>query len=103
MSGFLSWWDGVEEWLIRLPFVPQLLVTLIVVVPLAIIAAMVLSEVVEVVTGLAARLGEFTAKTWKAQFSARFSADLEPPDDGAAASNASASNASGRPTVGGES
>ena len=35
MSGFLSWWDSVEEWLTGLPFIPQLLVTLIVVVPLA--------------------------------------------------------------------
>ncbi|MFT3715611.1 MAG: hypothetical protein QM774_06610 [Gordonia sp. (in: high G+C Gram-positive bacteria)] len=35
MNGFLSWWDSVEEWLTGLPFIPQLLVTLVVVIPLA--------------------------------------------------------------------
>lgn len=35
MSGFLSWWDSVEEWLTGLAFVPQLLVTLVVLIPLA--------------------------------------------------------------------
>ncbi len=78
MTGFLAWWDGVEEWLIRLPFVPQLLVTLIVVVPLAIIAAMVLSEVVEMVTGIAARAGAVLSSIWKSQVSGRFSAQSRP-------------------------
>ena len=41
MSGFLSWWDGVEEWLIRLPFVPQLLVTLIVVAVLGLTSLLI--------------------------------------------------------------
>lgn len=35
MSGFLSWWDSIEEWLTGLPFIPQLLVTLVVLIPLA--------------------------------------------------------------------
>jgi len=35
MDGFLSWWDAVEEWLTGLPYVPQLLVTLAVLIPLA--------------------------------------------------------------------
>ncbi|MEZ5209615.1 MULTISPECIES: hypothetical protein [unclassified Gordonia (in: high G+C Gram-positive bacteria)] len=35
MAGFLSWWDSVEEWLTGLPYVPQLLVVLAVVIPLA--------------------------------------------------------------------
>lgn len=72
MTGFLSWWDGVEEWLIRLPFVPQLLVTLLVVVPLAVVAAMILSQVVEVVTGLAASAGATFSSAWKAQVIGRF-------------------------------
>ena len=28
MAGIAAWWDGVEEWLTGLSFVPQLLVTL---------------------------------------------------------------------------
>ncbi|GAC57192.1 hypothetical protein GOHSU_16_01500 [Gordonia hirsuta DSM 44140 = NBRC 16056] len=35
MNAFLSWWDGIEEWLTGLPFVPQLLVTIVVLIPLA--------------------------------------------------------------------
>ncbi|MFT4086229.1 MAG: hypothetical protein QM658_03590 [Gordonia sp. (in: high G+C Gram-positive bacteria)] len=35
MNGFLSWWDAVEEWLTGLPFVPQLAVTLVVLIPLS--------------------------------------------------------------------
>ncbi|MFT4199516.1 hypothetical protein [Gordonia sp. (in: high G+C Gram-positive bacteria)] len=68
MSGFLSWWDGVEAWLIRLPFVPQLVVVLIVVVPLAVVAAMILSVVIEFVTGLAAKVGDALSSWGKAQF-----------------------------------
>lgn len=71
MSGFLAWWDGVEAWLIRLPFVPQLVVVLLVVVPFAVMAAMVLSAVVEVVTGLAARVAEAVSIRWEAQVSSR--------------------------------
>jgi len=74
VTGLRTWWDGVEEWLIRLPFVPQLLVTLVVVVPLAIVAAMVLSQVVEVVTGVAAWLGSAVSSVWKSQVIARFPA-----------------------------
>ncbi|NDK88372.1 hypothetical protein GYA93_02055 [Gordonia desulfuricans] len=47
MDGVLAWWDGVEEWLTGLSFVPQLLVTLIVVVPLAIAVAIVLNLLVD--------------------------------------------------------
>ncbi|WOC13543.1 hypothetical protein [Gordonia sp. MP11Mi] len=35
MSGALAWWDSVEEWLTGLPFVPQLVVFLLVAIPLA--------------------------------------------------------------------
>jgi len=94
VAGFLSWWDGVEEWLIRLPFVPQLLVTLVVVVPLAIGAALVLSQVVEVVTGVAARVGAFFSAAWKSQVSARLPAALT--SDGAAAGRTGASDGPGR-------
>ncbi|NNG96182.1 hypothetical protein [Gordonia araii] len=71
MSGFIAWWDGVEEWLIRLPFVPQLLVTLVVVVPVAIVAAMVLSVVVDAVTDVAARLGSAVSTAWNSQVRTR--------------------------------
>ncbi|WLP93233.1 MULTISPECIES: hypothetical protein [Gordonia] len=47
VDGVLAWWDGVEEWLTGLSFVPQLLVTLIVVVPLAIAVAIVLNLLVD--------------------------------------------------------
>ncbi|MGC4932837.1 hypothetical protein ACLQ3C_04060 [Gordonia sp. DT30] len=47
MSGLLAWWDGVEEWLTGLAFVPQLLVTLVVLVPCAILVAIVLNALVD--------------------------------------------------------
>ncbi|GAC69368.1 hypothetical protein [Gordonia soli] len=52
VSAVLSWWDGVEEWLTGLSFVPQLLVTLVVVVPLAVFVAFVLNLLVEGVVPL---------------------------------------------------
>jgi len=55
VSSFLDWWDGVEEWLTGLSFVPQLLVTLVVVVPLAVGAAVLLNLLVGAVTGLVDR------------------------------------------------
>jgi choline-glycine betaine transporter len=55
VTAFLDWWDGVEEWLTGLSFVPQLLVTLVVVVPLAVGAAVVLNLLVEAMTGLVDR------------------------------------------------
>ena len=55
VTAFLDWWDGVEEWLTGLSFVPQLLVTLVVVVPLAVGAAVVLNLLVEAVAGLVDR------------------------------------------------
>ncbi|MCF8572347.1 hypothetical protein L5G32_19000 [Gordonia sp. HY002] len=35
MSGALAWWDSVEEWLTGLPFIPQLVVFLLIAIPLA--------------------------------------------------------------------
>lgn len=35
MSGLLNWWDGVELWVTGLPFVPQVIVVMVVLVPLA--------------------------------------------------------------------
>ncbi len=55
VTAFLEWWDGVEEWLTGLSFVPQLLVTLVVVVPLAVGAAVLLNLLVEAVAGLVDR------------------------------------------------
>ena len=47
VTGFFAWWDSVEEWLTGLSFVPQLLVTLAVVVPVAIITAFALNLLVD--------------------------------------------------------
>jgi hypothetical protein len=55
VAAFLDWWDGVEEWLTGLAFVPQLLVTLAVVVPLAVGAAVLLNLLVGAVSGLVDR------------------------------------------------
>lgn len=49
MTGFVVWWDSVEEWLTSLSFVPQLLMTLVVVVPLAVITAIVANWLVDTV------------------------------------------------------
>ncbi|MEO9327454.1 hypothetical protein [Gordonia aurantiaca] len=47
MTAFFDWWDGVEEWLTGLSFVPQLLVTVAVVIPVAILIAYVLNLLVD--------------------------------------------------------
>ncbi|SIS08061.1 hypothetical protein [Williamsia sterculiae] len=52
MDGVVAWWDGVEAWLTSLSFVPQLLVTLAVVVPLAIGVAALLNLLVHAVLRL---------------------------------------------------
>lgn len=39
-------WDGVELWLVGLPFAPQVAVTMLVVLPLAAVAAKVLDQAV---------------------------------------------------------
>jgi hypothetical protein len=52
MTALANWWDGVEEWLTGLSFVPQLLVTLIVVIPLAVLIAAVLNVLVDTVSTL---------------------------------------------------
>lgn len=52
MSAVSNWWDGVEEWLTGLSFVPQLLVTLIVVIPLAVLIALALNLLVDTVSDL---------------------------------------------------
>lgn len=46
MSAILSWWDGVEEWLTALPFVPQLLVVSAILLPLATAIAWVVNFLV---------------------------------------------------------
>ncbi|MFD4292611.1 hypothetical protein ACFWPA_17920 [Rhodococcus sp. NPDC058505] len=35
MNQIASWWDGLELWLIGLPYVPQLLLVLVVALPAA--------------------------------------------------------------------
>ncbi|GEE03544.1 hypothetical protein nbrc107696_39900 [Gordonia spumicola] len=55
MDGLLSWWDSVEEWLTGLPFVPQLIVTLLVVIPLATLIAVAVNFLVRKLVALLAR------------------------------------------------
>ncbi|WP_299570689.1 hypothetical protein [uncultured Williamsia sp.] len=55
MNGIRTWWDGVEAWLTGLSFLPQLLVTLAVLIPAAIAAALVINLLVSVVLGLVGR------------------------------------------------
>ncbi|EON34080.1 hypothetical protein GTC6_03850 [Gordonia terrae C-6] len=55
MSAFFAWWDNVEEWLTGLSFVPQLLVTVAVVIPVAIAIAYVLSLLVDAAATLVDR------------------------------------------------
>jgi flagellar biosynthesis protein FliQ len=52
VTAFFAWWDGVEEWLTGLSFVPQLLVTVAVVIPVAILIAYVLSLMVDLAATL---------------------------------------------------
>ncbi|SDU43855.1 hypothetical protein [Gordonia westfalica] len=52
MTAFFAWWDGVEEWLTGLSFVPQLLVTVAVVNPVAILIAYVLNLLVDLAANL---------------------------------------------------
>lgn len=46
VDGFLDWWDSVEEWLTGLSFVPQVLVSVAVLIPLAIACAYLLNMLV---------------------------------------------------------
>ncbi len=41
------WWDGVEEWLTSLSFVPQILVSAAIVVPLAIVLSYLMNLLVD--------------------------------------------------------
>jgi hypothetical protein len=52
MHGLMSWWDGVELWLVGLPFALQVAVTMVVVLPLCAGAAIVVDRGVEVVSAL---------------------------------------------------
>ncbi|WP_066904438.1 hypothetical protein [Millisia brevis] len=51
MSGIAQWWDGVELWVAGLPFVPQVALTLGVLVPLAGLAAAGLDRLVGLAIG----------------------------------------------------
>jgi hypothetical protein len=55
VDSVLSWWDSVEEWLTGLPFVPQLVVTLIVVIPLATVIALAVNFLVRRLVTLLSR------------------------------------------------
>lgn len=52
MTAVLTWWDSVEEWLTGLPFIPQLLVTVAVLLPLATAIAWVVNYLVVLVFSL---------------------------------------------------
>lgn len=58
MNGIRTWWDGVEAWLTGLSFLPQLLVTLAVLIPAAIAAALVINLLVSVVLDVVGRRTE---------------------------------------------
>lgn len=45
MGGFLNWWDGFELWLSGLPFVPQTLIVMPVVMGLAYALAVAIDAV----------------------------------------------------------
>ncbi|HEY9315878.1 hypothetical protein [Williamsia sp.] len=47
MDSLTRWWDGVEEWVTSLSFVPQLLVCAAVVIPLAIGIAVLMNVLVD--------------------------------------------------------
>ncbi len=55
MDGLLSWWDSVEEWLTGLPFVPQLVVFLLVAIPLATVIAVAVNFLVSRLVALFSR------------------------------------------------
>jgi len=46
VSGIGRWWDGVELWIIGLPFIPQVLVVLAVLLPVAMLLARLLDTLV---------------------------------------------------------
>ncbi|WP_240934235.1 hypothetical protein [Rhodococcoides fascians] len=48
MESFARWWDGVELWVTGLPFVPQSVVVLAVLVPVAFVSARVFDRVLAV-------------------------------------------------------
>lgn len=50
-----TWWDGIELWVTGVPFVPQALVVLLVVVPIAFGLAQVFDRVLAVVLRLLGR------------------------------------------------
>ena len=47
MDSLTRWWDGVEEWLTSMSFVPQLLVCAAIVIPLAIGIAVLMNVLVD--------------------------------------------------------
>lgn len=49
------WWDGVELWITGLPFVPQSIVVLLVIVPTAFLLARVFDRLLAVVLRLLGR------------------------------------------------
>lgn len=55
MESIARWWDGVELWVTGLPFVPQSVVVLLVIVPIAFLLARVFDRVLAVVLHLLGR------------------------------------------------
>ena len=60
MSGLWNWWDSVELWVTGLPFVPQVAVVMVVLVPLAALLARALDVLL---TGVFRLLGRDDAAT----------------------------------------
>ncbi|MGV8872255.1 MAG: hypothetical protein ACOH2Q_06995 [Rhodococcus sp. (in: high G+C Gram-positive bacteria)] len=55
MESLARWWDGVELWITGLPFVPQSIVVLLVIVPTAFLLARVFDRVLAAVLRLLGR------------------------------------------------
>lgn len=58
VNAIRTWWDGVEAWLTGLSFLPQLLVVLVVLIPVAVAAALTINLLVSAVLDLVGRHGD---------------------------------------------
>ncbi|GGG02767.1 hypothetical protein GCM10007304_16030 [Rhodococcoides trifolii] len=52
MNDATSWWDGIELWVVGLPFIPQVALVVVVVLPIAAAIALVLDRAVSELTKL---------------------------------------------------
>lgn len=55
MNDATSWWDGIELWVVGLPFIPQVALVVVVVLPIAGVIALAADRVVSELTKLIPR------------------------------------------------